>query len=63
MATETIRSILERKIRRATFQLESLKATEKDLSIWGQKDMGYFKGIIDTCEYLLDALDEGVEKE
>lgn len=63
METETIRSILERKIRRAAPQFERLKAKEKDLSIWGHEDMGYFKGIIETCEYLIDALDEGVEKE
>ena len=63
MKTETIRSILERKIRRATPQFERLKAKEKDLSIWGYEEMGFFKGIIHACEDLLDALDEGVEKE
>ena len=58
MNNDVIREILERKIRRAQPQYESLKNKENRLSIWGYKDMGFFKGVVETCEELLDVLDE-----
>lgn len=62
MNNDVIREILERKIRRAQPQYESLKNKENRLSIWGYKDMGFFKGVVETCEELLDVLEE-MEKE
>lgn len=62
MAEETVRSICERKIRRFTPQLEALQSRQEHLSGWGYAEMGYYKGIIETCEYLLDFLDEEEEK-
>ena len=62
MNNDVIREILERKIRRAQPQYESLKNKENRLSIWGYKDMGFFKGVVETCEDLLDVLEE-MEKE
>jgi hypothetical protein len=56
MNNDIIREILERKIRRAQLQYESLK--NKELSIWGYKEIGFFKGVVETCEELLDVLDE-----
>lgn len=58
MTNETLRKILERKIRHAKPQYEELKNRSNHLSVWGFEDMGYFKGIVTTCEDLLDALDE-----
>lgn len=58
MNNDVIREILERKIRRAQPQYESLKNKENRLSIWGYRDMGFFKGVVETCEELLDVLDE-----
>lgn len=58
MTKETVRSICERKIRRSKIHFEKLQANQDQLSVWGYHDWGYFKGIIDTCEYLLDFLDE-----
>ena len=47
---EEIEKALNRKIARSKPQFEKLHRNEKDLSIWGYKDMGYFQGIISTCE-------------
>lgn len=58
MNKDNIREILERKIRRAQPQYESLKNKENRLSIWGYRDMGFFEGVIETCEDLLDVLEE-----
>ena len=54
---EEIEKTLNRKIARSKPQFEKLHCDEKDLSIWGYKDMGYFQGVISTCEDLLDLLD------
>lgn len=63
MSDETLRKILERKLKHAKPQYEALQNRGRDhLSVYGFEDMGYFKGIITTCEDLLDALDE-MEKE
>lgn len=56
MNNDIIREILEHKIRRAQLQYESLK--NKELSIRGYRDKGFFEGVIETCEELLDVLDE-----
>ena len=58
MVKETVRSICERKIRRSKVHLEKLEADQAKLSSWGYREWGYFKGIIETCEYILDFLDE-----
>ena len=59
MTNETLRKILERKLKHAKPQYEALRNRGHDhLSVWGFEDMGYFKGIITTCEDLLDALEE-----
>lgn len=58
LAIDEIEQTLKRKIARSKPQFEDLKDREKDLSIWGYKDMGYFQGIISTCEDLQDLIDE-----
>lgn len=55
---EEIEKTLNRKIARSKPQFEKLHCDEKDLSIWGYKDMGYFQGIISTCEDLQDLIAE-----
>jgi Zn-dependent M32 family carboxypeptidase len=49
---------LSRKITRSKPQFERLHDKENSLSIWGYKDMGYFQGIISTCEDFQDVIDE-----
>lgn len=59
MSNETLRKILERKLKHAKPQYEALQNRGYNhLSVWGFEDMGYFKGIVTTCEDLLDVLDE-----
>ena len=59
MTHTDIRNILERKLKRAKPQYEALQNRDRDhLSVYGFEDMGYFKGVITTCEDLLDALEE-----
>ncbi len=55
---EEIEKALNRKIARSKPQFEKLHRDEKDLSIWGYKDMGYFQGIVSTCEDLQDLIAE-----
>ena len=55
---EEIEETLNRKIARSKPQFEKLHRDEKDLSIWGYKDMGYFQGIISTCEDMQDIIAE-----
>ena len=55
---EEIDKTLNRKIARSRSRFEKLHRDEKDLSIWGYKDMGYFQGIISTCEDLQDLIDD-----
>ena len=55
---EEIEKTLNRKIAHWQPHLEDLEKRESHLSIWGYKDMGYFKGIIVTCEDLQDLIDE-----
>ena len=59
MKLDKIRKALEVKIRRATPYYEKLNNTDWNmLSVWGFEQMGYFKGVITTCEDLLDVLEE-----
>lgn len=59
MTNETLRKILERKLKLAKPLYEALQNHGRDhLSVYGFEDMGYVKGIITTCEDLLKALDE-----
>ena len=59
MNYDKIRKALEVKIRRATPNYEKFNNTDWDnLSVWGFEQMGYFKAIIETCEDLLDVLEE-----
>ncbi len=55
---EEIEKNLNRKTARSKPRFEKLHRDEKDLSIWGYKDMGYFQGIIATCEDLQDLIAE-----
>ena len=55
---EELEKTLNRKIARSKPQFEKLHRDEKDLSIWGYKDMGYFQGIISTCEDIRDLITE-----
>ena len=55
---EEIEKILNRKVARSKPQLEKLHSNKKDLSIWGYKDLGYFQGIISTCEDFQNTIDE-----
>ena len=59
---DEIEQTLKRKIARSKPPFEDLKDREKNLSIWGYKDMGYFQGIISTCEDLQDLIDDFKKK-
>ena len=55
---EEIEKTLNRKMARSKPQFERLNDKENSLSIWGYKDMGYFQGVIGTCEDIQDLLAE-----
>lgn len=54
---EEIEKVLKRKISRANPHFEKLENRGEDnLSKWGCEDVGYFKGIISTCEDIQDVV-------
>ncbi|MBE6645012.1 MAG: hypothetical protein E7612_06515 [Ruminococcaceae bacterium] len=56
---EEIEKVLKRKIARAKPHFEKLENRGEDnLSKWGCEDVGYFKGIISTCEDIQDVIAE-----
>ena len=55
---EEIEKTLNRKIRLRTPEYESLEESFEKLSDCGHSNHGYLKGVISTCEDLLDLLDE-----
>jgi hypothetical protein len=56
---EEIEKVLNRKIARSKPHFEKLKNRDEDfLSKSGCENMGYFKGIISTCEDFQDLIDE-----
>ena len=55
---EEIEKTLNRKIRLRTPEYESLEESFEKLSDCGHSNHGYCKGIISTCEDLLDLIDE-----
>lgn len=60
---EEIEKVLNRKIARSKPHFEKLKNHDEDfLSKCGCEDMGYFKGIISTCEDFQDLIAELVKK-
>ena len=54
-----IEKTLKRNIARSKPRFEKLKNRDEDfLSKWGYEDMGYFKGVISTCEDFQDIIAE-----